>query len=107
MARHFSPEAMAALRTLNESTDSIDVEFDQLAADAGEERIGDLAGRMAPHIRRARANHPLPSPVVPADRAAELRAAQAIGRVLGEVYNPAQLEVVIRALAIDDPHTHP
>lgn len=99
MARHFTREAMAALRSMSSAASSpIDAEFDQLPADASEEEVADLAARIAPHIRRAQAQHPMPEHVVSGDRAAEGRAARAIGRTLSELYNPAQVDVITRAL---------
>lgn len=101
MARHFTREAMAALRSMSSAASPIDAEFEQLPADAGEEEVTDLAARIAPHIRRAQTQHPMPERVVSGDRAAEGRAARAIGRTLSELYNPAQMDVIIRALDVN------
>lgn len=98
MARHFTREAMAALRSVDSAPSPIDAEFEQLPADASDETITGLATRMGPYIRRAQAEHSMPERVVAGDRVAQGRAAQAMGRMLSELYNPAQLEVITRAL---------
>lgn len=98
MARHFTQEAMAALRSMSGAASPIDAEFEQLPADASEEEIIDLSARIAPHIRQAQAEHPMPERVVSGDRSAEGRAARAIGRMLSELYNQAQVDVITRAL---------
>lgn len=98
MARHFTREAMAALGSLEGEPSPVDAEFEQLPADASDDEISDLAARMAPHIRRAQGEHSMPEHVVAADGDAGGRAALAIGRMLSELYNPAQLEVITRAL---------
>lgn len=98
MARHFTREAMAALGSLDGAPSPVDAEFEQLPADSGDDEISDLAARMAPHIRRAQAEYSMPEHVVASDGDAGGRAALAIGRMLSELYNPAQLEVVTRAL---------
>lgn len=103
MARHFTREAMTTLRTTDGRPSPIDAEFEQFPADASDYEISDLAARMAPHIRQAQTEHSMPEHVVSGDGDAEGRAALAVGRMLSELYNPAQLEVITRAL---DKSTH-
>lgn len=99
-SRHFTDEALGALRGMSASSDPIDVEFADLPEDASDERIADLAARMAPMIRRARAEHPMPDDVVSGGAAGERRASRSIGAALSRLYNPAQLRVIIRSLSI-------
>lgn len=102
VSRHFSAEAMATFRAMSDGRNPIDAEFERLSADADEATIDDLASRMAPHIRQARSEHPMPENVVAGDRGSEIRAARSMGRALSELYSTAQIEVIRRALAIND-----
>ncbi|GAB3475300.1 MerR family transcriptional regulator [Nocardiopsis coralliicola] len=100
MSRHFTGEAMEALRSISAAPDPVDAEFARLPADAGAAAIADLAARMAPVIARARTHHPLPDRAVQGGRAAEQRAARSMGKALAEFYNPAQVAVLVRAVEL-------
>jgi DNA-binding transcriptional MerR regulator len=77
----------------NEPPDPTDGEFDTLPADAGEDVRQELAARMAPHIRRIRAEHP--ELMDPARRGAR-SATQIAAAAMRELYNPAQVDVLRR-----------
>ncbi|MEJ8280868.1 MerR family transcriptional regulator [Pseudonocardia spirodelae] len=72
-------------------------EFDALPADADEATRDALVARMAPYLRAIHDAHPglrAPDHDAPVGRA---RAAQTLGRAMRELYNPAQLDVLVRA----------
>src|ERR1700754_1903678 len=102
MTRVLGPGHLDAYAELlrNEPPDATDGEFDTLPADAGEGARQDLAERMAPHIRRIRAEHPeLVDP--PADAPRGVRSATRIAAAaMRELYNPAQLDVFRRVQQI-------
>lgn len=86
----------------DETRDPTDGEFDALPADADEPTRQSLAERMAPHIRRIRAEHPsLVGPHTDGPRGArsvdEIAAA-----AVRELYNPAQIDVFRRVQALLD-----
>lgn len=77
-----------------------DREFDDLPADADERTRQDLAERLAPTARQIRENHPaiteshLDAPSGPRF------AAETVVKAMRELYNPAQLDVMVRIEAL-------
>ena len=81
-------------------TDPTDRELDELPPDADQATRQDLAERMAPHVRRIRAEHPgLREPDSDAPRGAAFVAAS-VDAAMRELYNPAQLDVLERITAL-------
>lgn len=102
MARHYSDEAMASLRSINQTSSPIDEEFARLPADATDAAIEDIAARLAPVIADARARHPMPDQVLKDGDRSRSAATRSIGKALTEVYNPAQLRATQRALELGE-----
>ena len=98
MSRVLGPQGTAAYAELLRTapTDPTDGEFDGLAPDAGDDVRQSLAERMIPHLRRIRAEHPhmgeLYRDAPRGGRAAE----QVVAAAVGELLNPAQLDVLRR-----------
>jgi DNA-binding transcriptional MerR regulator len=99
MSRVLGPRGLQAFSELlrDSPTDPSDREFDDLPADADEETRQALAERLAAHLRRILAGHPgirdVSADAPGGSRFADRTAAQA----LRELYNPAQLDVMVRA----------
>jgi DNA-binding transcriptional MerR regulator len=75
-------------------------EFDALTADADEETRQDIAERMVPFVRELFDEHPdLRAPATDAPHG-EAFAMKTIGKALRELYNPAQLDVLVRVNAL-------
>lgn len=71
-------------------------EFDELPADAAEDRRQDLAERMVPYLRQLHLDHPdLPDLHVDAPKEAKT-----VATAIRELYNPAQLDVIHRTQAL-------
>jgi len=71
--------------------------FDTLPADADEATRQELADRMVPYMRALYETHPgLVAPNTDAP-VGEQRAEQTLGRAMRELYNRAQLDVLVRA----------
>lgn len=71
-------------------------EFDDLPADAGEATRQDLAERMMPYVHALRSGHPgANDPDSDAPRGARF-AQETLDRAIGDLYNPAQLDVLRR-----------
>lgn len=101
-ARVLGPQRRQAyvdmLRNLPE--DPVNAEFDDLPPDADEATRRDVAERLAPYVRALRAAHPgLRAPDTDAPRGGRF-AQKAMDAALGELYNPAQLDVVRRVNAL-------
>jgi DNA-binding transcriptional MerR regulator len=98
MARVLGPRGLEAYAEVLRSVPAhpTDGEFDTLPSDADDDARRALAGRMAPHVRRIRAEHPEVTDV-PVDAP---RGARSVARVaeaaVQELYNPAQLDVLRR-----------
>lgn len=72
------------------------VAFDDLPADADEATRRELAERMLPFVRKLYATHPgLRDFAADAPRGKRF-ASQTIGKALADLYNPAQLDVMVR-----------
>ena len=86
-----------------------DAEFDALAADADENTRQNLAERLAPEVRSLTDAYPwMKDPSSEAPRGAAF-AESTVGQALVGLYNPAQLDVMVRVHAIlqGDPRTTP
>jgi DNA-binding transcriptional MerR regulator len=77
-------------------------EFDDLPADADEGTRQDLAERLAPRAREMRAAHPGIRDTTVAVPGGPPAAARAVGTALRELYNPAQIDVIVRLERIID-----
>ncbi|MBK1787352.1 helix-turn-helix domain-containing protein [Prauserella cavernicola] len=98
----FTDDALDDLRQLlEEPTDpEVDDDFSVLPADADDETIEAMAGRMAESIRRSHARFPwMADPGRAAMRSRDL-ARNAIGPAFAELFNAAQLAVLARASAL-------
>lgn len=98
MSRILGPRRLDAYAEMLRSVppDPTDGEFDTLPADAEEETRQDLARRMAPHIRRVRAEHPeLMDPHADSPHGAR-SATRIAAAAMRELYNPAQVDVFRR-----------
>jgi DNA-binding transcriptional MerR regulator len=102
MSRVLGPRHLEAYGAMLRSTpvDATDREFDALPADAGEAARQDLAERMAPAVRRLRADFPdLHAPHTDAPRG-ERFVARTAAAAVRELYNPAQVDVLRRLTAL-------
>ncbi|OEU85371.1 MerR family transcriptional regulator [Streptomyces abyssalis] len=80
----------------NQSADPTDKEFDALPADACEQTRQDLAERLLPSVRELLDKHPdLRAPAAGAPQG-EAFAKKTMGKALRDLYNPAQLDVLVR-----------
>jgi DNA-binding transcriptional MerR regulator len=98
MSRVLGPQGMDAYAEVLRSVPAhrTDGEFDTLPADAGEDARQGLAERMAPHVRRIRAEHPqVFDLLVDAPRGAR-SVARIAAAAVRELCNPAQLDVLRR-----------
>ncbi|GAA4704176.1 DNA-binding transcriptional regulator, MerR family [Promicromonospora umidemergens] len=102
--------AMGELRELLSRRDPIDDEFDALPADADEALIQDLAERMAGPLAAAQAAFPVVGDAAQFSTHSVERTASTVSQAMGDLYHPAQLEVLRRAHAIATPsseaHSH-
>lgn len=98
MSRFYDEEAMANLaEMMNQSDDALSAEVDALPADADEATIDSLATRYAPVIARDFIAHPWMRKPVARAQASTPTEYEAIAYSIVELYNPAQLEVFVRA----------
>ncbi|MET1074576.1 MAG: MerR family transcriptional regulator [Umezawaea sp.] len=100
LARLIAPEALASYAGVLEgySKDPVEVEFDALPADADEEtrrRLAD-AMRALPFVREMRAAFPESTGVYTGAPRGERFALRAMAEAVAEVYNAAQIDVLIR-----------
>lgn len=104
-AQVLGPAEMAALRQLHAAPRTeVDDEFDALPADASEQARQQLAERFAPEVVQQFTDHPsLKNPVAKV-RGGEALATSAMGRGLVELYNPAQVDVLVRLHALIEKH---
>lgn len=98
LTRVLGPSGMGALRNLLNDWREVPAmtEFDNLPADADESARAELARRIAPYAGTVAAEYPeiaapaADSPVGPK------RAAETVGKALRDLYNPAQLDVLVK-----------
>lgn len=76
--------------------DPTDAEFDALPEDADEATRQDLAERMAPYVRRVRAAHPDVTESHKDAPGGRRFAEQTVAKALVDLYNPAQIDVMVR-----------
>ncbi|MBC8092606.1 MAG: MerR family transcriptional regulator, partial [Pseudonocardia sp.] len=98
LSRVLSPRGMQAYADIlqNLPVDPVAIEFDELPADSDERTRQDVADRLAPYARAARAEHPgLSTLHSDASRSASF-AEQTVGKAMKDLYNPAQLDVLRR-----------
>ncbi|WP_280397872.1 MerR family transcriptional regulator [Nocardia carnea] len=98
MNRVLGPTALDSLRELLTAMTPghpAMVEFDNLPADADEQTRADLAERAAPYVRELHATYPGLRSVADSPVGAQ-RAVQALGLALRDLYNEAQVDVLIR-----------
>jgi DNA-binding transcriptional MerR regulator len=84
---------------LGERTAS-DQDFDDLPADADEDARRELAGRMATDLRALTARHPGVRTLGARTEVGPQRYRATLARALADVYNPAQLDVLVRLRAL-------
>ncbi|NUP27791.1 MAG: MerR family transcriptional regulator [Nocardia sp.] len=98
LARVLGPSGSEALRGLlhEQRTSPAMSEFDDLAATADESTRADLAERLAPYVGEITAEYPqLVAPATDSPVGAR-RAAETVGKALRDLYNPAQLDALVR-----------
>jgi DNA-binding transcriptional MerR regulator len=99
MTRLLGPRSVQAYADMMRElpADPTDREFSNLPADADEETRRYLAERMVPRIRMIYARYPeLAAPHLDAPRG-ERFVAETAGQAMRELYNPAQLDVLVKA----------
>jgi DNA-binding transcriptional MerR regulator len=97
MSRILGPRAVEAYADLFRDAPStpVDREFEQLPPDADEATRADLAVRMVPVAREVAERFPAINDLSDAPRG-EAFARRSIGTILRDLYNPAQLDVMVR-----------
>jgi len=95
--------AMGELRELLSRRDPIDDEFDALPVDADEAVVQDLAERMAGPLAAAQAAFPVVTDAAQFSTHSAERTASTVSQAIGDLYHPAQIEVLRRAHAIATP----
>ncbi len=100
LAQLIPPEALSSYAELLRTYSKVPVlvEFDELPADADEETRQELAERMRvhPHILEMRAAFPDPASLYGASPHSEKFVAQTIVKTIAELYNRAQIDVLVR-----------
>ncbi|MFB9904285.1 MerR family transcriptional regulator [Allokutzneria oryzae] len=98
MSRLLSPSAMAAYKRMLETynREPAATEFDNLPPDADEQTRHDLARRLAPHIREIQAANPGMHDLKADTPDAERFAAHTVAAAIKDLYNPAQIDVLVR-----------
>lgn len=92
--------AMGEIRELVSHRDPVDDEFDALPVDADEAVIQDLAERMAGPLAAAQATFPVVGDAAQFSTHSAERTASTVSQAIGDLYHPAQLEVLRRAHTI-------
>ncbi|MGW1743254.1 MerR family transcriptional regulator [Nocardia sp. NPDC001965] len=98
LTRVLGPSGLGALRGLLNEQRTVPAmsEFDDLPAEADETTRSDLAQRLAPHVGELTAAYPeIVAPATDSPVGAR-RAAETVGKALRDLYNPAQLDVLVR-----------
>ncbi|MFC0623105.1 helix-turn-helix domain-containing protein [Kribbella deserti] len=75
---------------------AVDAEFDQLPADADEETRRDLTERLLPHIVDVLGKHPDVLSTQQEAPGGTRHLAHTLATAMAEIYNPAQLDIIIR-----------
>nr|WP_245733668.1 MerR family transcriptional regulator [Lentzea jiangxiensis] len=100
LAQLVSPEALSSYAEVLKRYARVPVlvEFDELPADADEATRQDLAERMRvhPQVLEMRAAFPVPASLYGASPYSEKFVAQTIVKTIAELYNKAQLDVLVR-----------
>ncbi|WP_434449511.1 MerR family transcriptional regulator [Lentzea sp. E54] len=100
LAQLLTPEALSSYAELlkGHAKDPVLVEFDDLPADADEETRQSLADRMRvhPHVLRMQAAFPDAASMYSASPHSEKFVAQTLVKVIVELYNSAQIDVLVR-----------
>ncbi|HEX6345616.1 MerR family transcriptional regulator [Umezawaea sp.] len=100
LAQLMSPEALATYAEVldGKAKDPVGLEFDALPADADEQTRQDLADRMSalPIVRELRARFPAPAGIYAGAPRGEEFAMRTMGKVVVELYNEAQIDVLVR-----------
>lgn len=102
VTRVMGPRRLEAYGALlrSDTGDPTDGEFDDLDPGADEALRQDLAERMAPFVRRIRAEHPeVTAPDTDAPRGARF-VGEVTAAAMEELYNPAQVDVMRRVAAL-------
>jgi DNA-binding transcriptional MerR regulator len=95
--------AMGEIRELLNRRDPVDDEFDALPVDADEALIQDLAERTAGPLAAAQAAFPVVRDATQFSTHSAKCTASTVSQAMGDLYHPAQLEVLRRAYAIATP----
>jgi DNA-binding transcriptional MerR regulator len=98
LTRVLGPSGMGALRDLlNDQRDEpAAAEFDNLPADADESTRAELAERLAPYADELTSQYPeITAPATDSPVGAK-RAAETVGKALRDLYNPAQIDVLVK-----------
>ncbi|MGW5387748.1 helix-turn-helix domain-containing protein [Nocardia sp. NPDC003963] len=98
LTRVLGPSGLSALRGLLSEQRDVPAmtEFDHLSAEADESTRAGLAERLAPYVGEVTAEYPeIQAPADDSPVGAK-RAAETVGKALRDLYNPAQLDVLVR-----------
>ncbi|GGL39041.1 MerR family transcriptional regulator [Nocardia jinanensis] len=98
LTRVLGPSGLSALRGLlnDQRNEPAMSEFDVIPADADERTRIDLAERLAPHVGVIIAEYPEISAPADDSPVGAKRAAETVGKALLDLYNPAQIDVLVR-----------
>lgn len=111
MTRVLGPHGMQTYADMlqNIPRDSVSTEFDDLPPDADEATRQDIAERMAPYTRELQARYPGLLTVDADAPGGERFARRTVGKAMRELYNPAQIDVLVRmaSLLTEPPRTDP
>lgn len=98
MSRLYDEEELADVRRMTaDESDDTGPDLDGLPADADEQTRQELAGRIAVVLARNLTEYPWMNNPAAARTASGHLTAEKVGEVLAELYNPAQLDVIMRA----------
>ncbi|MBF9318210.1 MerR family transcriptional regulator [Mycobacteroides chelonae] len=98
MSRVLGPQGLQAFigMFLDQQDRDLDRELENLASDADEQTRADLAARMSSHARKLYADHPgMLNSTADAPRGQQF-AERTVARALLDLFNPAQLDVLVR-----------
>ncbi|MGW0007166.1 helix-turn-helix domain-containing protein [Nocardia grenadensis] len=98
LTRVLGPSGMDALRGMlnDQRDDPATAEFDNLSADADESTRAELAERLAPYVHAVTSEYPeINGPATDSPVGAK-RAAETVGKALRDLYNPAQIDVLVK-----------
>ncbi|MET8797570.1 MerR family transcriptional regulator [Nocardia sp. NPDC004568] len=98
LTRVLGPSGLGALRgLLNDRRDvPAMTEFDNLPADADEPTRADLAERLAPYVDEVTSEYPEITAPPTDSPVGEKRATEAVGKALLDLYNRAQIDVLVK-----------